>query len=57
MRCKGSVRHKSDKEKPNRRAGGREAIEQDHFAGLKALAEMYENRLKSGYLPRNMGCF
>ena len=21
------------------------------------LAEMYENRLKSGYLPRNMGCF
>jgi hypothetical protein len=21
------------------------------------LAEMYENHLKSGYLPRNMGCF
>ena len=44
-------------EKPSRRAGGRVGIEQDHFAGLKELAEMYENRLKSGYLPRNMGCF
>jgi hypothetical protein len=38
-------------------AGGRVGIEQDHFAGLKDLAEMYENRLKSGYLSRNMGRF
>jgi hypothetical protein len=33
------------------------AIEQDHFAGLKELAEMFENRLKSGYLPRKISCF
>jgi hypothetical protein len=33
------------------------AIEQDHFAGLKTLAEMCEKRLKSGYLPRNIGRF
>ena len=33
------------------------AIEQDHFADLKTLAEMCEKRLKSGYSPRNMGRF
>jgi hypothetical protein len=27
------------------------AIEQDHFAGLKTLAEMCEKRLKSGICP------
>jgi len=33
------------------------AFEQDGFAYLKTLAEMYEKHRRSGYLPRNMGCF
>jgi hypothetical protein len=51
------VKDKSGNEKLSRLAGGRVAIDQDHFAGLKTLAKMCENGLKSGYLPRNMGCF
>jgi hypothetical protein len=57
MRCKGSVRIRNANEKPSRRAGGRVAFDQDHFADLKTLAEMYEKHRKSGYLPQNMGRF
>ena len=57
MRCKGSARIRNAKEKPNRRGEGRVAIEQDHFAGLKTLAEMCEKRLKLRYLPLNIGRF
>ena len=57
MHCKGSARIRNANEKPNRRGEGRVAIEQDHFAGLKTLAEMCEKRLKLRYLPLNTSYF